>query len=182
MTQTPAISDILGSIRRPERTVRLCLAGDLQAEFERLEAELVEARQKPESAPTLGGSQMDPRVTELARQIEELRELMLEHTVVFRFAGLPSKAYSDMVAKHPPKDGSKRGDVDMDGYSLDLVASCAVEPKMTVDEARQLSEALTQAQWDSLVSAAYACNKEEFDVPFSWTASAVLGSSKKNSH
>jgi hypothetical protein len=181
MTQTPAISDILGSIRRPERTVRLCMAGDLQAEFERLEADLAEARQKPQDAPTLGGSQADPHITDLARQIEEVRELMLEHTIVFRFQGLAAKAYSDLVARHPAKDGGSRQDVDMDGYSTDLVATCAVEPRMTVDEARQLSEALTQAQWDALVAAAYACNKEDFDVPFSYAASAVLSSSKKNS-
>ncbi|MER5420328.1 hypothetical protein [Streptosporangium roseum] len=179
-TKTSAIADILGSIRRPEKTVPICLAGDLQAEFEALERDLAIAREKPADAGTLAGGS-DPMATAIAQQIQELRARMREHTVVFRFQGLSSKTYSDLVAAHPPKDDSKRNDVNWDTFSVALVATCAVEPQMTVDEATQLAEALTQAQWDALFTAAYETNKADIDVPFSYAASAVLSGSKKNS-
>jgi hypothetical protein len=178
-TTTSAIADIIGSIKRPEKTVPICTAGDLQAEFEDLERDLALAREKPAEAGTLAGGS-DPMATAIAQQIQELRGKMREHTTVFRFQGLSSKAYSDLVAKHPPKDDSKRTDVDPDGFSADLVATCAVQPKMTFDEAVQLSEVLTQAQWDALFTAAYEVNKADIDVPFSYAASAVLSGSKKN--
>lgn len=177
---TSVIADIIGSIRRPEKTVPICTAGDLQAEFEDLERDLAIAKEKPLEEGTLAGG-ANPMATAVAQQIQELRGRMREHTVVFRFQGLSSKAYSDLVAKHPPKDDSKRTDVDADGFSADLVATCAIEPKMTFAEAVQLSEVLTQAQWDALFTAAYEVNKTDIDVPFSYAASAVLSGSKKSS-
>ncbi|MEV8638091.1 hypothetical protein AB0395_41210 [Streptosporangium sp. NPDC051023] len=150
------------------------------AEFEDLERDLAVAKEKPVEAGTLAGD-TDPMATAIAQQIQELRARMREHTVVFRFQGLSSKVYSDLVASHPPKDDSKRGDVDWDTFSVALVATCAVEPKMTVDEAGQLAESLTQAQWDALFTASYEVNKADIDVPFSYAASAVLSGSKKSS-
>ncbi|WP_326646687.1 hypothetical protein OG884_18845 [Streptosporangium sp. NBC_01755] len=179
-TKTSAIADIIGSIKRPEKTVPICLAGDLQAEFESLERDLAIAREKPADAGTLAGGS-DPMATAIAQQIQELRAKMREHTAVFRFQGLSSKVYSDLVAQHPPKEESKRGDVDWDSFSVALVATCAVEPKMSVEEAGQLADALTQAQWDALFTAAFEVNKADIDVPFSFAASAVLSGSKKNS-
>ncbi|MFF4417096.1 hypothetical protein ACFYY8_31635 [Streptosporangium sp. NPDC001559] len=174
-----AIADIIGSIKRPEKTVPICTAGDLVAEFEELERDLTVAREKPVEAGTLAGG-TDPMATAIAQQIQELRAQMREHTAVFRFQGLSSKAYSDLVAAHPPKEGGK-GDVDWDTFPTALVAACAIEPKMTLDEARQLSGALTQAQWDALYVAAFEVNKADVDVPFSYNASAVLSASKKSS-
>ncbi|GAA0853490.1 hypothetical protein ACFQVD_26455 [Streptosporangium amethystogenes subsp. fukuiense] len=179
--KTSAIADIIGQVKRPEKTVPICLAGDMQAEFEDLERDLAIARDKPAEGTLAGGS--NPIATTIAQKIVELRERMREHTTVFRFRGLPRRAWSDLVAECPPAEGAEESgaDVDWETFAVALVATCAVEPQMSVDEAGQLAEVLTQAQWDSLFTAAYSVNKRDVDVPFSYAASAVLQSSKKNS-
>lgn len=180
--KSDGITDVLGRLKRPEKTVPICLAGDLQAEFEDLERDLKVARDQPAEAGTLAGG-ANPLATNLARQIMELRERMREHTRVFRFRGLPRAEFKALADEHPPsEDAAKDGaDVNWDTFPVALVAACAVDPQMSEAEAGQLADALTQAQWDSLASAAWGVNKRDVDVPFSYAASAVLQSSKKNS-
>jgi hypothetical protein len=180
-TKSEAIADIIGRVKRPEKTVPICLAGDLQAEFEDLERDLAIARDQPADGTLAGGA--NPMATQIAQQIMELRERMREHTRVFRFQGRPRKEYSDIVASCPPSDEDRENgaEVDWETFSVALVSACAVEPKMSVVEAEQLADVLTQAQWDSLVSAAFSVNKRDVDVPFSFAASAILQSSRKNS-
>lgn len=181
MTNPPAVADILGRIKRPEKTVSLCLAGDLQAELEDLERALAAARERP-SGGTLAES-APPEARQIAQQIQDLQARMREHVTVFRFRGLSSKGYSDLVAQHPPtaEDKEEASDVNWKTFAPGLVAACAVSPPMTVEEAGQLADALTQAQWDALVVAAYSTCKRDVDVPFSYAASAVLQASAKNS-
>lgn len=185
MTKNPpkasAIADIIGQVKRPEKTVPICTAGDLQAEFEDLERDLAVARDKPAQGTLAGG--VNPLATQLAQQIMELREQMRQHTTVFRFRGLPRKQYSDLVTECPPSDeGREQGaDVDWDVFPVRLVAACCVSHDMTEEEAGQLADALTQAQWESLYKAAFVVNARDVDVPFSYAASAILQASKKNS-
>lgn len=180
-TEPAAIADIIGQVRRPEKTVPICLAGDLQAEFEDLERDLAVARDQPAEGTLAGGA--NPMATQIAQQIMELRERMREHTTVFRFRGLPRKEYSDLVAKCPPTEEQKRqgSDVDWDVFPVRLVAACCVSHEMDEEAAGQLADALTQAQWDSLYAASFSVNKRDVDVPFSYAASAILQSSRRNS-
>lgn len=173
------IDDILGELRRPEKTVPICLAGDLQAEFEELERDLAVARDKPADGTLAGGA--NPLATQLAQQIMELRERMRQHTRTFRFRGLSRRQFSDLVTKYPPSEDDKEDgkDVDWEAFGVALIAACAVEPAMTEEKAASLVDALTSAQYDSLFSAAWSVNKRDVDVPFSFAASAVLQSSAK---
>jgi hypothetical protein len=179
-TKAP-IADLLGQIRPPEKTVSICLAGDLAAEFEDLERDLALAQEQPADGTLAGGA--NPLATEIAQQIMALRERMREFTQVFRFRGLPRKAYSDLVAQYPPTDEQvAKGDgVDVEAFSAGLVSACCISHSMTEEEAGQLADALTQAQWSALVEAAHAVNAQALDVPFSYRASAQLQSSRRNS-
>lgn len=176
-----AIADILGRIKRPEKTVSLCLAGDLQAELETLERALAAAREKPGEGTLAGGATLE--ATKIAQQIQDLQTRMREHVTVFRFRGLSSKGYSDLVAQHPPTDKGKEenSDVNWETFTPALVAACSVSPSMTAEDTGKLADALTQAQWDALVVAAYSTCKRDVDIPFSYAASAVLQASAKNS-
>lgn len=175
------VADLIGQVKRPEKTVAICLAGDMAATFEELERDLQIARDQPSGGTLAGGG--NPLATDLAKQIMALREQMREHTVTFRFRGLPRKEYSDLVAAHPPNDDDKAAgaDVDWNTFPTALVAACAIDPVMTAEEAGELADVLTQAQWDSLASAALQVNKRDVDVPFSYAASAVLQNSQRNS-
>ncbi|MFF0864158.1 hypothetical protein ACFYUV_20535 [Nonomuraea sp. NPDC003560] len=180
-TTPAAIADIIGRVKRPEKTVSICLAGDLQAEFEDLERDLQIARDQPADGTLAGGA--NPMATQIAQQIMELRERMREHTTVFKFRGLPRKEYSDLVAACPPSDEEreKGADVDWELFPVQLVAACCVSHQMTPEEAGLLADELTDAQWESLYVAAFAVNKRAVDVPFSFAASAILQTSRKSS-
>jgi hypothetical protein len=180
-TKPAGIADIISQVKRPEKTVPICLAGDLQAEFEDLERDLQIARDQPADGTLAGGA--NPLATQIAQQIMQLREQMREHTQVFRFRGLPRKEYSDLVASCPPDDEAKAdgADVNWEVYPVRLMAACAIDPVMTEDEAGQLADVVTSAQWESLYTAAFNVNKRDVDVPFSYGASAVLANSRKNS-
>lgn len=172
------IEDILASAKLPERTVQICLRGDLQAEFEDLERQLTAAQASDED--TLGGG---AKAREVADLIEVVREQMTEHTTVFRFMGLSARAYSDLLAQHKPTEQQKRdgADLNWETFPLALIAACAVDPKMSPEQAERLNDAVTNRQWDDLFNAALACNRQAVDVPFSLSASAIRAASAPNS-
>jgi hypothetical protein len=172
------IEDILAGAKLPERTVPLCMRGDLVAEFEDLERKLAAAQAADDG--TLAGN---TAAREIAEQIEALLVLMREHERIFRLRAIDAKAYSNLIAEHPPTDEQRQQgqDTNWDTYPAALIAACAIDPKMTVEQAEQLSVTIAYSQWDALFSAAYALNRRAVDVPFSATASAILAATAPSS-
>lgn len=170
------LSALLDSAALPERTVEVCLRGDLQAEVEELSRELQQAR-----ATTLADR---GEMRKLAEQIEKTREAMLDSTVVFRLRGLNRAAYSSLMVGHPPRDGND-GDATV-GYNADaffpaLIRACMVEPDLTDEQWDRLVEVLSSGQFDALADAALAVCRRKVDVPFSFAASATLLASDETS-
>lgn len=176
-----AVSDLKAKIRRPEKSVPLCLAGDLQVTFEQLERDLGKAREQPSKGTLAGSSNLE--AAEIARQIQALQEEMREHIEVFRFRGLTRREYSDLVTKHPPSeaDEDKGADVNWETFGVALIAACCVSHPMAEDEAGELVDILTTAQYSALFQAANAVNILGLDIPSSLAASAVLQASRKSS-
>lgn len=178
-----AIEDLKAKVRRPEKSVTLCLAGDLQVDFERLERELAQARETVPSGTLAGGT--NPEATRIAQEIQALQAEMREHTETFRFKGLTRREYSDLVTATPPTDEQREenpeADVDWDKFGVALISACCISHKMTEAEAGELVDILTAAQYNSLFQAAQAVNILGLDIPNSFTASAVLAGSRKNS-
>lgn len=175
-----SIADLRAKVRRPEKTVSLCLAGDLQAEFEDLERQLSQARDKPATGTLAGGS---AEATAIAKQIQALQADMQEHTEVFRFKGMPRREYSDLVTEYPPseEDEAKGNDVDWEKFGVALIAACCISHPLTYSEAGELVDILTAAQYGALFQAAQSVNIQGLDIPKSFSASAVLARSKKSS-
>jgi hypothetical protein len=116
--------------------------------------------------------------------MEELARTMREHEVVFRFQGLSSKAYSDLLVQHKAPDDQQDDAVDglnWDTYPTALIAACAVDPKMTLEKAEELCDTVTHRQWDDLFATALACNRNQVSVPFSLSASAIRAATAQNS-
>lgn len=172
------IEDILAAAKLPERTVPLCLRGDLQAEFEDLERQL-KAAELDEEDSLAGGV----KARDLAERIETVRQEMAEHTQVFRLRGLGARRYSDLLAKHQPTEAQAREglDVNPETFPAALVAACAADPEMSLEQAERLSEVITHRQWEDLVNTALACNRQAVDVPFSLSASAIRAASAPRS-
>lgn len=176
------IDEVIASAKLPEKTLAVCLRGDLQSEWEDLERQLrTEEDASDSDGDTLAGN---AKAAELAERMEKLAATMREHEVVFRFRGLSAKAYSDLLAAHrAPED--KRDEavdgLDWDTYPTALIAASATDPAMTLEQAAKLNEAVSHRQWDDLFATALACNRNQVSVPFSLSASAIRAASAPKS-
>lgn len=179
MTKKNAL-DLIATARLPERTVDLCLRGDLLAEHEELETRLAAARRA--GADSLAGN---PDAQQIARDIEALQAVMAEDTITLRLRALPRRQWADLVAKHPPRrdDGGRIADTDSSGVNVDafmaeVLRRCIVDPELSEENfARLVDECITDAQYGQLTDAVWALNRSEVNVPFSHAASRILRAS-----
>ncbi|WP_137991269.1 hypothetical protein [Streptomyces vilmorinianum] len=165
----PDIKDVLKRAKPKEHTIRLCLAGDVAAEVDRLEAELAGlSNWQPQSM-----ADQNPGVA-VAERIAAARERMREAEVEFTFRALGAKRWSDLVAQHPGKTPEEAWDADT--LAPALVAASAVDPAMTAEDVEALFESLNVGQRQQLIEAAWQVNGEATSIPFSLYASAILAS------
>jgi hypothetical protein len=174
------IDEIIAQAQRPEKTIALCLRGDLQARWEDLERQLNAIDRDSSDSDTLGG---DSRAADLSAQMADVENEMKAHEVVFKFRGLSSKQYSDVLAQYTDEDKkSETNDgIDWKSWPTALIAACAVDPVMTVEQAERLADTITHKQWDSLFACAFAVNRTDVSVPFSLSASAIRARTAPNS-
>lgn len=161
-----SFADIMSRAKPRETQVSICVAGDLAAEADRLVAQL-NAIDQPR--PGMSLADLGDRA-KLAAELEDVRALMREDEVSFRFRALPRKEFSDLIAAHPGGPDQNWDPVTM---PPDLVARCAIEPKMTLDEVEQLFDVLNEDQRGQLYAAAWRANNAATAIPSSRAVSAA---------
>lgn len=172
--------DLLAKTRLPEGSVPICLRGDLVARHEQLERDLAAAQNSDTAGSLAAGGQ----ARKIAEEIEALERDMQEHTHDFVFRGLPAKQYRDLVEAHPPRkdnDLDAAFGADMSTFPVALIAACCVDPVMTVEQATQLADVLTEGQLMTMFTCAVGLNRSQVDVPKSVLASEILASSAPRS-
>jgi hypothetical protein len=171
-----AFADILDKAKPAERTVRLCLRGDLVGEFEDFERQLGQARAR--EADSLAGT----GARRIAEAMEALREQMDEQSVTFRLRTLPRRPYQDLVKAHPPRRDDAGNILKEDaGYEINaetfwfaLARACLVEPEMTDEQYTHLvDDILSDRQFEQLAITAYNLCRGSVDIPFSLAASEL---------
>lgn len=170
---TPGIAALLAKVKPATAAVRMCLAGDLLAERDLLRDEL--AQHDGWEPGDLSAA--DPR-TALREQLSALEERMRANTAEFRFQALGEKAWSDLLAVHPAREG-KDEQWDSGTFPMALLAASAVEPAMTVADVEQLFDAFNLDQRSNLFHAAYSANIRGVDIPFSSASYAAGGDTAK---
>lgn len=172
-TAAPARSfaDILATAKPRETEVRLCLAGDLAAEADRLSAELeaLGSRFAPSSL-----AEVDPRAA-IDSELAEVHDQMRAAEETFRFRALGPKAWSDLEAAHPGRTADEAWNPDT--FAPALVAASSIAPAMSLQDVEALFEVLNDRQRGQLFTAAYQANRGETRVPFSPAASPNRSSS-----
>jgi hypothetical protein len=175
--------DKIANAKLPRLTVPICLRGDLVAEIERLDRELVAASSSPST-----GMEDGARLRELAERIEDLRTEMREdgNNHDFVLQALPGRDYRALKAQHPPRLDDE-GDVvagdrllgaNIDTLAEPLLRACCVDPELDDATWRSLEPVLTDGQYDQLVNAALLVNQGKVTVPFSRAASKVMRSTE----
>lgn len=166
---------LLGAARLPESTVPLCLRGDLQAEWETLERQLAEAKQRGDRR--LVGS---PEEAALARQLRDLEAQMQDSTITLRLRALPRREFMKLVEKHPARKDNqvdRMVGVNQATFYDALIGACIVEPEIDEERLTRLLDALTDAQFNKLANTAWELNRSDVSVPFSRTASRITTNS-----
>lgn len=164
---------LLAGAKMPEKTVPVCLRGDLAADFEATDRELVEAQKRP--AASLAGSGTGA----LRDRLETIQEQMRQHTYVFRLRGMPRHAWRELMAAHPPRkdaDGEVLVEDRITGADRStvfepLVRASIVDPELSDADWAKLLESLTDRQFEDLTTAAWNLNQGSVDIPFSRAAS-----------
>lgn len=158
----PDIGALLAAAKPREIPVRMCLAGDLAGEVERLAQELALAGEDwvPGSI-----ADVNPQL-ELVRQIEEAREGMRAASVEFRLRAMGSRAYRDLIALHPAPASEKGQPYDAATFLPALVAASCVDPVMSVEQVGQLLDLVNDGQAQVLFASALAVNEEPSPLPF----------------
>lgn len=181
--------------RRPERTVPICLRGDLVAEFEELDAKLAAlTTDRPADSRLNSGPVAEAKRIALA--MADLQEQMRASTVTFRLRALKPSRWAELRAEHPPRQGEDGKVLDEDTMGINsatffepLIRESVVSPVLDDDDwkillnsdedgAGQAAEdegarGLSDQQLDLLGGAAWSVNRRGVDIPFSRAASRM---------
>lgn len=164
----PNIEDILKQAKPRERTVKVCIRGDLAGEVERLTDELSKVSEEWEPADL---ADVHPGRT-IAAQLKKARETAREAEVPFTLRYIGDQAYSDLVAAHPSDSEKELFDSRTFPRAL-IVASCA-DPVMNGAQGAELFEIINEGEINKLFDAAWDVHNSADAVPFSLAASALL--------
>jgi hypothetical protein len=175
------VKAMLAAAKLPEKTVPVCLRGDLVAEHEEAERQLAEAEKLADVRDSLDGG---GGIGELVEHLEALEAQMREHTLTFRLRAMPKPKFRALVAAHPPRkddDGEvEEADrylgVNSQTFFDALIEACVVAPELDADDWFRLigpDGVLSDHQFDQLSTAAWGVNRHDVDVPFSRAASRL---------
>lgn len=172
--------DMLAGAKLPQRTLPICLRGDLVGQIEDLERQLAVAEKEAEN--TTASIEDEPETLRLAQAIDELRAEMREHTYTFVLQALPGPDYRALKDQHPPREtdeGEIRSedqilDANYDTFLEPLMRACCIDPVLDDETWAQVDPKLSDSQYNQLLGAAYTVNKGAVAVPFSPAASKRL--------
>ncbi|MFJ8154808.1 hypothetical protein [Streptomyces sp. NPDC094468] len=164
----PKITDILKQAKPRERTVMVCIRGDLAGEAEGLAEQLTKVNEDWEPSDL---TEEHP-ARAIAAQLKAARDAAREAEVPFKLRYIGDRAYSDMLAAHP----SEKDDELFDSVTFPraLIAASCVDPEMTEEQVIELFEVINEGEIKKLFDAAWEVHNSSDIVPFSLAASALL--------
>jgi hypothetical protein len=163
-------ADILAKAKPREKTVPVCLRGDLAGEAERLQDELSRVSEEWEPDDLTSVHPARAIAEQLKATLAEVREA--EEPFLLRYIG--DRAYSDLIAAHPGQNEQEL--FDNVTFPRALVAASCVQPEMTEDQVVELFEVINEGEIKKLFDAAWDVHNASDVIPFSLAASALLAS------
>lgn len=145
------LAEILAQTQRPEKSVDLCLRGDLFAQRQRL------LRDLPASVDSLAGGDPDVQI-----QLDDIETQMRDSTRTFTFRAVGRSEFRAMREEYKKKDKDAEAS---DEYLADLIAVSLVDPDLSREDVAALLAALSDGQASVLEDAAWTVNQDT-DLPF----------------
>lgn len=163
--------DIIAAARLPERTVSICVRGDLVADIEALEGEAQQVNADRVANGRMS-SKASARIKEIADAIAAKQSEMGDHTLVVRVRALKPSAWRELVAKYPPAKDSGMV-LDLLPFMGEAIPASVVDPDLDADDWAALNDNLPNAEMGKLIDAVWELNTQGVDVPKSRLVSAV---------
>lgn len=161
------VEEVLGMAQRVERTASICLAANLQGEWDRLVDELstlvTPTGEVLDSAEaSMGEESAEGRAIAIQDRLNELRREMRKKMWHVTFRAMPSDDYASFVKRFMPKNETG----DRTEFFNRLICETAVSPQITMENIKALRSTLGPSAIRELVTTATAaCTAGGLDVP-----------------
>ena len=163
------------SLKRPTRSVAICLDGDLLAEYEELNRELVEERRAAVTDKRVN----NPELRKLEKRHAELYEAQAENTAEFKLRALRRDEWDALKDQNPPRKDNEE-DKQL-GYNPDALVDAVMAADgviesvtlagelvdFTAKDWAELSKDMTEAQYFEFQKAVIELHSQNRAVPFS---------------
>ena len=172
------IKDRLASAKLAEKTVRVCLRGDLAAEHETLEEQIkaaLESERNTEGTTRRVGQK--PESVRLAERQEKVRAQMADEMLTLTVRALPRHRWQEIAANHPPRedhDGDRALGVNLQPFAAEVMPLCIVDPELDDEDWARLNDVLSSGDYDRIFDAVWTVNRSGVDLPKSLTGSRVM--------
>lgn len=154
---------IMNSARRVRRVARVCLRADLEADYLDAANELGDLVDSEGNLIAEGSLADGARAAELRDRIKTLREQMAAETYAVEFEAMNDDDYEAFNAVHRDSKGAVKDPVK---WRNELIAACAVNPRLSVGDVEKMRAQLSAPQMQELANEALsACASGGVDVP-----------------
>lgn len=167
------VDEIMTQARLVERTARICLRGDLQAELDDIMDELANLVDADGNILSEGDQALadQSRANELLERRHNVLADMAGAMRTIRFRAMPDDTWRAWEKAHQDASGQYK---DVDEANADLIATTAIAPKLTLEQVKQMRSKLGPTQIGTLANKAFeACTSGGVDVPKSLPFSAA---------
>jgi len=191
------VSEILSGRKPRTKSIRLILDGPATDELERARTELANAQRLDKKADDDGTGTLatGSLVPDAERRYKEIEAGILEDAVVFTFKAIPRKTLERLRNENPPndlqwevyKERSKANPLvqpptfDSDSIAPGLIYEALVDPELSLEEAEQLWDELSDGEAAQLYDAAWEVSMEAATIPLSATGIGGIGDSDASS-
>lgn len=167
MTQR-LIAEFLGAYKAPRLSVRITTRSDLLAQVERIANQI-------ESLPRGGEDQLNSDRSRLMAELDAAVQLVRDSEFEFEFEALSSGEYDRMLASMPPtpSQAEQGAQFNAETFPVELLHRCAVNPTLSLEDARDLVETLSDSQFRKLWMTAAAVNVGDDSAPKVVTSSVT---------
>ena len=166
-------------IKRARKTVPLVVDLSLAAEHERAANQLQQAQR----AAKKEDRENSPAVKDAAARVVDLEEQMRAETIYVELEAMPRKAWAEFEEANPARPDDKTDEAfGLDLSAMDDAISSMIVAAFDHEDApadftgatwADVTEEISQAQWEPFALAVLSLNRKSADAPFSLAASNV---------
>jgi len=193
-TDKPTMAEIKRLKKKNTRKVAILLDSSLSHQIDEKVKQIEDLTRKMSGSRGLASTLADTVPQDLDRLEDELEALEREaeeYTVEFMFQDIGRLAYDELVKENRPTEEEKQEYKDQGGegvlaYSTTtfpplLVHKCAIEPTITLNEAKEIFDEWAEGDLELLFTCALLVCKEPTSLPKSRAGTAKTRASRRNS-